>query len=249
MTAPVSNNPKRSAYNRSKSLDTDSIKNLFTGEQLDVWSVKLENLIRDTDGRELFLQFLEEEYSEENLLFWTEVESLRNLVADPDEYMRKTRCIYSNYVKINSNDEINIAGHTRRKIDESIKDLIFSENIFDEAQEEVYKMMNIQSYPRFLVSDIFKQLQESALLNQTASTNPPPNVHACGKWNESMEASAVPIGIGKKLFHQDKILTYCSERKLFLGISYLILQEIFYRKMIRRDISTVLHFLLVAQRF
>lgn len=112
-------------------------------------------------GRRLFKDFLVQEYSEENLLFWTEVEKLKDLLYDDEAYRKKSKEIYEEFVESMAPKEINISGTTRRKIAEELENDNMGENVFRIAQNEVYVLMRRQSYPRFLVSDLFKQLQRS----------------------------------------------------------------------------------------
>ena len=123
-----------------------------TKEQIASWATKFENLLKDKEGCKLFLQFLQEEYNEENLLFWLEVEDLKTL--DLPSQASKAKTIYFNFIKPMSVNEVNITATARAKIEEKIQVDSLDANLFDSAQSQVYQMMLRQSYPRFLTSEL-----------------------------------------------------------------------------------------------
>jgi regulator of G-protein signaling len=133
----------------------------ITAHDLELWVEKFEYLMENEQGRRLFKEFLVQEYSEENLLFWTEVEKLKDLLYDDEAYRKKSKDVYAEFVESMAPKEINISGTTRRKIAEELENDDTTENLFKIAQHEVYVLMRRQSYPRFLVSDLFKKLQQS----------------------------------------------------------------------------------------
>ena len=139
-----------------------------TCEQMNQWSEKFEHLLCDEGGRKLFTEFLQQEHSLENLLFWTEVESLREMFAseDPIVVAAKARTLYTEFVKPMAAYEVNIAGTTRKKIEEHLELEHINEDIFDAAQGQVYSLMHRQSYPRFLMSDLFKSVLQSTYADE-----------------------------------------------------------------------------------
>ena len=127
-----------------------------TEEQITLWLEDLKNLINDELGRELFGVFLKSEYSEENLEFWLEVENFKGLDDDSEERHGKATHIFNTFVKPLSEKEVNISGLTRRKIASDLEGEQLLSNMFDDAQAQVYRLMQGQSYPRFKMSSLLK---------------------------------------------------------------------------------------------
>ena len=142
-----------------------------TYEQMNLWSEKFENLLDDEGGRKLFTEFLQQEHSLENLLFWSEVESLRQMFLSTDisAVTEKARTLYTDFVKPMAVNEVNIAGKTRKEIEEQLELEHITSDIFDAAQGQVYSLMHRQSYPRFLVSDLFKSVLQSTYADEVVA--------------------------------------------------------------------------------
>jgi len=155
------NKLKKKAKKTSCTTVEEETTTSITARDLELWVEKFEYLMENEHGRRLFKDFLVQEYSEENLLFWTEVEKLKDLLYDDEAHRKKSKKIYEEFVESMAPKEINISGTTRRKIAEELENDNTSENVFKIAQNEVYVLMRRQSYPRFLVSHLFKQLQRS----------------------------------------------------------------------------------------
>ena len=136
-----------------------------TCQQTNDWSTKFDNLLKDEGGRKLFTEFLKQEHSLENLLFWCEVEAFKVMCDEPQEIAMKARTIYADYVKPMCEMEVNISGVARRKIEEGLQLDIIDPNIFNGAQSQVYSLMHRQSYPRFLSSDLYKTMMRKTHAN------------------------------------------------------------------------------------
>ena len=104
-------------------------------------------------------------------MFWNEVEKIRTLARDSEVPFEQAKVLYSDFVKPMAVMEVNISGKTRAKITEQVEGNILSHDMFDEAQTQVYSLMHRQSYPRFLVSDLFKCALEKSHSNDEALTN------------------------------------------------------------------------------
>ena len=139
----------------------DAIKPTF--EQMNQWSEKFDKLLCDDGGRKLFTEFLRQEHSLENLLFWNEVESLKLMFGSGDTTttVARARAVYTDFLKPMAEYEVNIAGKTRKEIEDHLELEHITEDIFDDAQSQVYSLMRRQSYPRFLISDLFKCVLQS----------------------------------------------------------------------------------------
>lgn len=76
-----------------------------TLDEVVAWARSFELVMRSSEGREIFREFLRSEYSEENLLFWLACEELKK-ETDPTAIDEKARIIYEDYVSILSPKEV-----------------------------------------------------------------------------------------------------------------------------------------------
>eukprot|EP01104_Vermistella_antarctica_P012171 TRINITY_DN3476_c0_g1_i2.p1 TRINITY_DN3476_c0_g1~~TRINITY_DN3476_c0_g1_i2.p1 ORF type:complete len:205 (-),score=26.33 TRINITY_DN3476_c0_g1_i2:110-724(-) len=124
-------------------------------------------------GRELFLQFLHSEHSEENFLFWEEVTCFKLL---PDEAIGRMEDdadrIYRKYVARDSPLEINIPGKVKDSLhsvflcNASLTAKTFpafepiSRDVFDPAQHEVFKTLREDSLVRFMKTPLYAKYKK-----------------------------------------------------------------------------------------
>ena len=105
---------------------------------------------------ELFERYTLLEFSRENLLFYRAVCSLRSTCATLPQgasqifLAEKSRSMASQFIQINAPAEINIPGPVRKRIESRLAELDVDLTLFDEAQREVFRLMQNWSYPRFL---------------------------------------------------------------------------------------------------
>lgn len=115
----------------------------------------INNIILIKDGLALFRGFLRTEFSDENIEFWLECEDYK-FINKELKREAKAKKIYSDFVAIGSPREVNldieIRAHTAEKI------LTPSHNTFDRAQKRILALMEKDSYPRFLESDLYKNI-------------------------------------------------------------------------------------------
>jgi len=118
----------------------------------------LMDMITRLEGYQLFLSYLETEFSSENLLFWDEVEKLKICASgDSKEVLLQTiSSIFSKFCAENALLQVNLS----HRIRETLQHTIFSEtlsslpienlhHVFNEAQQNIYDLMNNDSFPRF----------------------------------------------------------------------------------------------------
>ncbi|KAL5012658.1 hypothetical protein ScPMuIL_011209 [Solemya velum] len=123
-------------------------------EQAQQWSRCFESLLTDKNGLELFRGFLRSEFSEENIEFWIACEDLKTCKAN--KVTAKAHKIYSDFVAVQAPKEINLDSKTRIQAISSLVNP--SRDVFDKAQKRIQGLMEKDSYPRFLQSDIYLQL-------------------------------------------------------------------------------------------
>jgi len=125
---------------------------LNTDMQLPIFS----QVLQDDHLCELFERYTLLEFSRENLLFYRAVCQLRTAYsalphgASQIFLAEKSRSIHAQFIKQAAPAEINIPGSLRCKIEECLAGMDINIRIFDEAQKEVFKLMQNWSFPRFL---------------------------------------------------------------------------------------------------
>lgn len=132
------------------------------------WQTSFENLLRHKYGIALFRGFLKTEFSDENIEFWIECEDYK-FINKELKREAKAKKIYSDFVAIGAPREVNldieIRAHTAEKI------LTPSHDTFDRAQKRITALMEKDSYPRFLESDLYKNLISNDISNSKNSNS------------------------------------------------------------------------------
>lgn len=139
----------------SHSSSTESRLSLEDTQQ---WSQSLDSLLESKYGLATFRTFLKSEFSDENIEFWLTCEDYKKIKSS-FKMSSRAKKIYEQFIKAESPKEINIDYHTREQIKRIVKTPTI--NCFDDAQKIVFGLMERDSYPRFLRSDIYRGLLES----------------------------------------------------------------------------------------
>ncbi|XP_062338076.1 regulator of G-protein signaling 13 [Osmerus eperlanus] len=135
-----------------------AVSNGLRPEELIQWSQSLERLLASKYGTVVFKTFLKSEFSDENIEFWLVCEDYKKIKSS-FRMSSKAMKIYKRYVQAEAPREINIDHKTRDLIRRNVK--APSSVCFDEAQRIVYGLMEGDSYPRFIRSDVYKTLIHS----------------------------------------------------------------------------------------
>ncbi|KAJ6250673.1 diflavin flavoprotein a 2-related [Anaeramoeba flamelloides] len=113
----------------------------------------LHSLINLKDGLELFRKFLVQEFSEENLDFWLEIDNYKKMKNGHPNQIDVAKHIYDDFISYGSPQEININHKNRVKITDLIRDKKIYNDMFDDAQKEIDSLLVRDSFPRFIKSD------------------------------------------------------------------------------------------------
>ncbi|XP_042284864.1 regulator of G-protein signaling 13-like [Thunnus maccoyii] len=127
-------------------------------EEMSQWSQSLERLLASKYGMKIFQAFLKSEFSDENIEFWLVCEDYKKIKSS-FRMTSRAKKIFKRYIQAEAPREINIDHKTRDLIRRNIK--APSTVCFDDAQRIVYGLMERDSYPRFLRSDIYRTLMDS----------------------------------------------------------------------------------------
>ncbi|XP_047424157.1 regulator of G-protein signaling 20 [Mugil cephalus] len=132
-----------------------------TLEDARCWSISFEKVMKSAAGRSCFRQFLRTEFSEENMMFWLACEELKK-ETNKTVVEEKVRQIYEDFISILSPKEVSLDSRVREVINRNM--LEPTSQTFDDAQQQIYTLMQRDSYPRFINSsaytDLLKSLEE-----------------------------------------------------------------------------------------
>ncbi|XP_057697615.1 regulator of G-protein signaling 2-like [Corythoichthys intestinalis] len=130
-----------------------------TADDVIQWAQSLDKLLSHKYGKMVFFIFLKTEYCEENIEFWNACEDFR-MLSSHQELTSKAISIYEEFIKSEAPKEVNLDFYTKNKIIQSLNELNVAS--FLTAQGKVYSLMENNSYPRFIHSDLYKELLADA---------------------------------------------------------------------------------------
>uniref|UniRef100_F7E058 Regulator of G protein signaling 18 n=1 Tax=Monodelphis domestica TaxID=13616 RepID=F7E058_MONDO len=128
------------------------------------WGESFDKLLSHKDGFDAFTRFLKTEFSEENIEFWAACEDFKKS-QEPHQLFHKAQAIYEKFIQNDAPQEVNLDFHTKEIILKSISQPTI--HSFDAAQSRVYRLMEQDSYTRFLRSDIYLDLINGRPLKTT----------------------------------------------------------------------------------
>ncbi|XP_032056442.1 regulator of G-protein signaling 3 isoform X2 [Aythya fuligula] len=128
------------------------------------WGESLEKLLLHKYGLAAFRAFLRTEFSEENLEFWLACEEYKKIKSQ-SKMVSKAKKIFAEYIAIQSCKEVNLDSYTREHTKENLQNI--TRSCFDLAQKRIYGLMEKDSYPRFLRSDLYLDI-----INQKKASSP-----------------------------------------------------------------------------
>jgi len=139
------------------------------------WATSFEKLLQHPVGVSYFKDFLCKEFSEENLLFWLDCERLRQTPTESVENLNKQiSSIYSTYLSSNASTPVNIDSNGSHLAQLATKSQPPSPSAFQNQQSQIFRLMKLDSYPRFLTSSCFQEcllaeMEETASICSTDS--------------------------------------------------------------------------------
>ncbi|XP_040027828.1 regulator of G-protein signaling 11 isoform X2 [Gasterosteus aculeatus] len=126
------------------------------------WSFSFMELLNDIMGRREFMIYLEKEFSAENLCFWQACEDIRH--GESSRIVEKVEEIYKNFLTPGAARWVNVDSKT---MDKTLKGIRHPHRfVMDDAQMHIYFLMKKDSYPRYLKSDLYKNLLAKAIVPQ-----------------------------------------------------------------------------------
>ncbi|XP_018548258.1 regulator of G-protein signaling 3 isoform X2 [Lates calcarifer] len=120
------------------------------------WAESLEALLTNQYGLAVFRHFLRSEFSEENLDFWLAVERFKK-THSLSKMAAKAAKIYEEFISTNATRQVNVDSSVRESTNQSLR-LGINSASFQLAQDQIFGLMEADSYPRFLRSCLYTQL-------------------------------------------------------------------------------------------
>ncbi|XP_048045394.1 regulator of G-protein signaling 3-like isoform X5 [Megalobrama amblycephala] len=145
----------RHGSNPASKLDKVLKSDKPTQEEALKWAESLDALLSHKYGLVVFRSFLQTEFSEENLDFWLACEDFKR-IKSLSKMASRAKKIFTEYISIQSCKEVNLDSYTREHIKENMENICG--DCFDLAQSRIFGLMERDSYPRFLRSDIYMEL-------------------------------------------------------------------------------------------
>uniref|UniRef100_A0A672YYM2 Axin-1 n=1 Tax=Sphaeramia orbicularis TaxID=375764 RepID=A0A672YYM2_9TELE len=146
------------------------------------WAESLHSLLDDQDGILLFRMFLKQEECADMLDFWFACSGFRKLEANEgyeEKKVKLAKAIYKKYI-LDNNGIVSrqIKPATKSFIKDCVLKLHIDPAMFDQAQTEIQTMMEENTYPLFLKSDIYLEY------TRTGGESPKPySDHGSGSGN------------------------------------------------------------------
>ncbi|NWW80784.1 RGS18 protein, partial [Climacteris rufus] len=119
------------------------------------WGESFDKLLSEKAGLDAFTKFLKTEFSEENIEFWIACEDYKKSKT-AHELLPKAKTIFETFIQKDAPKEVNLDFHTKEVTSQNVGQPLLS--TFDAAQSTVYRLMEQDSYPRFLRSDPYLNL-------------------------------------------------------------------------------------------
>ncbi|CAK8697542.1 unnamed protein product [Clavelina lepadiformis] len=117
--------------------------------------VTLRMILNNKQTYKIFEQFLEDEHSDENLEFWSDVNTFRE--ESTKKKKKHAQKIYSRFIKESSKREVNLDFSVRKQMERDLKTC--EAEIFDDAQEIIFQLMDKGSFIRFKNSSKFRKCE------------------------------------------------------------------------------------------
>ncbi|KAJ6243519.1 hypothetical protein M0813_21956 [Anaeramoeba flamelloides] len=130
-----------------------------------------------------FKHFLEQQFSSENLAFWQKVNCYKDIV-DPFERLIVAQKIIDQFISTKSLNQVNLDFLTRKEILDNFEKNKIGRDLFLNASDEILKLMQTDSFPKFRRSQSFKELQVDWKQMETGNFSRGPESDHCMLFNK-----------------------------------------------------------------
>ena len=142
----------RLSLHSQEDLDDINIeKYLQTAGRAAGWAKDFDCLLSDKIGLAKFTEFLQKEFSHENIFFWSACEKYKMLEAGADR-LKLAQEIIQRHLELGATEPVNVdsvaRAATRHKVAMACVQVPPETNVFMSAQRQIYNLMKFDSYPR-----------------------------------------------------------------------------------------------------
>ncbi|KAJ1131307.1 hypothetical protein NDU88_009645 [Pleurodeles waltl] len=130
--------------------------------RLSRWGRSLHMLLEDQDGATLFRMYLEGEGQGDLLSFWFACNGFRCMDPSEPKTSRTAKAIYRWYVQNSQAVAGRLKTTTRAQVKEGVRSQQLDPCLFDQAQQEIQRVMEVEAYPSFMRSDICREYARAA---------------------------------------------------------------------------------------
>ncbi|CAL8248075.1 unnamed protein product [Merluccius merluccius] len=146
---------------RQNNFNANSLERAFRNtrpplEEVWRWADSFEALLSNKYGMAVFRHFLRSEFSEENLDFWLAVEKYKR-TRTLTKMATKAHSIFNEFISTSASRQVNVDSSVREMTNQSLLQAPGPAS-FKSAQDQIYSLMESDSYPRFLKSLLYSQL-------------------------------------------------------------------------------------------
>ncbi|CAL8343616.1 unnamed protein product [Lota lota] len=120
------------------------------------WADSFEALLSNKYGMAVFRHFLRSEFSEENLDFWLAVDKYKK-TRTLNKMATRAHSIFNEFISTSASRQVNVDSSVREVTNQNLRQAPGPAS-FQLAQEQIYSLMERDSYPRFLKSLLYSQL-------------------------------------------------------------------------------------------
>ncbi|XP_063382805.1 regulator of G-protein signaling loco [Cydia fagiglandana] len=125
------------------------------------WSLGLEQLLADPAGAAAFAHFLSKEFAAENIRFWW---SCEQYAAAPESGRAAlAQEIWSRHLAEKAPEPVNVDAAARRATELRMHQTPAPQDLFQQAQKQIFNVMKFDSYPRFLRSGVHAECARADL--------------------------------------------------------------------------------------
>ncbi|KAF3695231.1 Regulator of G-protein signaling 3 [Channa argus] len=147
---------RNSSWFSSNSLEKALRNNRPSAGEVLSWAEGLETLLTNQYGLAVFRHFLRSEFSEENLDFWLAVERFKK-TRPLSKMATRAEKIYAEFISTSAVRQVNVDSSVRESTSRALR-LGIHPASFQLAQNQIFGLMESDSYPRFLRSHLYAQL-------------------------------------------------------------------------------------------
>ncbi|GMT06424.1 hypothetical protein PENTCL1PPCAC_28598, partial [Pristionchus entomophagus] len=142
----------------TSAISTSTVSFHPSKEEVLQWEHSFNALIAHDYGRTLFAQFLGKSHASENLDFWIECETFRQMETGSESTTEKAKNIYKEFIAVCSSKWVNIDSETLASVNEAMERGC-GPDTFSGAQNKIEELMRTDNYPRFLKDQIFMDVR------------------------------------------------------------------------------------------